>query len=205
MVEVGVKKWFRINHNALHLQFAVTHGHKDKIVLTLKAIHEAVHAKLGKLYASSKEVIEKVEQTTENWSEEIFGESSKCNKMMALHSVVNSIDRRKLINASGAEVPIVEEEDAYYKDESNQTTPMDCDEDGAGYSCFMKRPRFDSMTDYDFCEEPDPFAEDDEIAYCQGTSKKANKARMTEKAAEEDDDILELIASICDFEEFRKL
>lgn len=180
-------------------------------MLTLKSVHEAVHEKLGNLYASSKETIDKVEQSSnsENWCEEIFGEISKCNKMMALKSVVHSIDRKKLIMASGAEALIDEEDEDGYSRQVNdgETAPMDCDDDGAGYSCFMKRPRFDSMTDNESCEEPDPFADDDDIAiqYEVHKNKKAGKKSMAEKAAGEDDNILELFSGICEFEEFRKL
>lgn len=177
---------------------------------TLKTIHEVVHEKLGQLYATCKEIIAKVERSTENWSEEIFGKSSKCNQIMSLKSVVRSIDKDKLIDALGKVVLIDEEEDDgfAYLNTNDLAAPMDCDDDddGYGFNPFIKRPRY-STDEYDSCDDPDPFANDEE-SEAQKKSAKEKRAKRKEfdgKATEEEDDILKLFASICEFEEFRKL
>lgn len=164
---------------------------------TLKEIHEIVHEKLGKLYATCEEDIAKVEPTTENWSEEIFGESSKCDQMMKLKSVVLAIEEDSLIQALGKQVFIEGEEDF--------ATQNDCYDEWT-YNPFSNRTHGYS-TDDDSGEEPDPFADDDEIAARKEAAeeRRAKKKEVEKEIVGEDDDIFKLIASICEFEEFRKL
>lgn len=163
---------------------------------TLKEIHEIVHEKLGKLYATCEEDIAKVEPTTENWSEEIFGESSKCDQMMKLKSVVLAIEEDSLIQALGKQVFIEGEEDF--------ATQNDCYDEWT-YNPFSNRPGY--STDDDSGEEPDPFADDDEIAARKEAAeeRRAKKKEVEKEIVGEDDDIFKLLASICEFEEFRKL